>query len=314
MAVRVEPSTPAGLRGDVLVGLGSRPKTLPCKYFYDERGSRLFEQICELDVYYLTRAELSIMRAHAGEMASLMGEHVRLVEFGSGAGIKTRSLLDRAHAVAYVPIDISREQLLASASRIATDYPQLEVSPIHGDYTRELVLPPSRASARATVAYFPGSTIGNFTPSEAGAFLERVARMADGLLVGVDLKKDPAVLHAAYNDPQGVTAEFNLNLLARVSTELDAPELRPDRFYHYAFYDPQHGRIEMHLVSKEAHSVPVGDLLVDFDEGESVLTEYSYKYGLREFAALAKKAGFAVRRVWLDERRLFSVQYLTTGG
>ncbi len=296
---------------DVRSGLLSRPKEIPCKYFYDAAGARLFERICTLEAYYLTRAELEIMRGSAAEMAALVGPRARIVEFGSGSGVKTRVLLDHLREPAlYVPIDISREQLVDEATRLSAEYPALPVAPLHADYTREIELPSVPRASRSTVAYFPGSTIGNLTPPEAVQFFKRVARLYGSLLIGVDLKKDPAILHAAYNDPKGITARFNLNLLARIRRELGG-DLDVDGFRHYAFYDPTHGRIEMHLVSMWRQSARVLDVDVAFAEGESILTEYSYKYSLEQFAELAKEGGLDVKKTWLDPRRFFSVQYLT---
>jgi L-histidine Nalpha-methyltransferase len=305
--------TPGGadFASDVRSGLLATPKQLLCKYFYDAEGARLFERICTLDAYYLTRAELEIMRRDAPEMASLVGAGARIVEFGSGSGVKTRELLDHLHEPAlYVPIDISRDQLVEEAARLAAEYPNLPIAPVHADYTRDIELPAGRRTPRSTVAYFPGSTIGNLTPREAVVFFERVARLYGSILIGVDLKKDPAILHAAYNDPEGVTAAFNLNLLVRIRRELGA-DLDVDGFHHYAFYQPQHGRIEMHLVSKRRQSARVLDVEVGFADGESILTEYSYKYSLEQFAALAAEGGLDVKRTWLDAKKLFSVQYLT---
>jgi dimethylhistidine N-methyltransferase len=296
---------------DVLAGLGGRPKSLPCKYFYDERGSELFAQICELAAYYPTRTELRIMQCHAGEMAALIGPRARLVELGSGNSSKTRVLLDRlARPEAYVPVDISAEYLTRSASALARDYPHVPILPVSADYSRPFDLPRLARAAR-TVVYFPGSTIGNLVPTEARRFLQVVARVAGpggGLLIGVDLKKDPRILHAAYNDPEGVTAAFNLNLLVRINRELGG-DFDLGRFRHDAFYDQRHGRIEMQLVSTARQIVRVARTSHAFDEGEAITTEYSYKYGLGEFERLASRAGFALRRAWTDEEELFSVQY-----
>jgi dimethylhistidine N-methyltransferase len=301
---------------DVVAGLGAQPKTLPCKYFYDEHGSELFDRICELDVYYPTRTELAIMRTHAGEMASLVGRHTRLVELGSGSSDKTRVLLDRLVDLdAYVPVDISSDYLTRAAGRIAHDYPHIRVVPVAADYSRPFDLPRSRTVQRSVV-YFPGSTIGNLVPADARRFLATMARVAGpngGLLIGVDLKKDPRVLHAAYNDPEGITAAFNSNILVRINRELGGDfDLR--RFHHRALYDETEGRIEMQLVSAARQIVRVGRSVFLFAEDEPITTEYSYKYDVREFAKLAVSAGFALQRVWTDENHLFSVQYYTTAG
>ena len=305
---------PDRMRAEVLAGLRRRRKRLPCKYFYDAEGSRLFDRICELEEYYLTRTELAIMDRHAGEMAAAIGPRAMLIEYGSGSSTKTRVLLDRLDApAAYVPIDISGEHLTESAGSLARAYPQLEVLPVCADYTTRFEVPRPESHAARRVVYFPGSTIGNFEPDDALAFLRRVARVCGdggGLLIGVDLKKDPAVLHAAYNDAQGVTAAFNLNLLARLNRDLGA-DFDPAAFAHYAFYNPRRGRIEMHLLSRAPQRVRIDGATIQFAEGEGVFTESSYKYGLLDFTELAKRAGFNSERVWTDADRRFSVHYLT---
>ena len=298
---------------EVMSGLRRRRKRLPCKYFYDEAGSALFDRICDLDEYYLTRTELTIMRRHAGDMAGMLGERCLLLEYGSGSSVKTRVLLDHLPDPAgYVPIDISGEHLRNAAYTLSAAYPGLEVLPVCADYTTPFRLPtPAQRPARRVV-YFPGSTIGNFDPADALAFLRGIARACGpggGLLIGVDLKKDPALLHAAYNDAQGVTAAFNLNLLARLNRELGA-DFDLAAFAHYAFYNPRRGRIEMHLVSRRSQRVHVGSQVVDFADGESMFTESSYKYAPVDFAHLAAAAGFAAERVWTDPDAHFSVQYL----
>lgn len=302
-----------GFREEVLRGLRRQPKQIPSKFFYDEAGSRLFDQICDLEEYYLTRVEMEILRCHGRKMAAAIGPECRLIEFGSGSGLKTRRLLDLLKRPAsYVSVDISREQLMASAAQIAAAYPGLEVHPVYADYTGHFDLPEVHRRARRTVAFFPGSTIGNFEPPGAVEFLRRMSATCGrdgGLLIGVDLKKDPVVLHRAYNDRDGVTAAFNLNLLARLQRELGA-EINPDQFAHYAPYNPSLGRIEMHLVSLADQLVRLGGVVIPFRQGESILTEYSYKYDLHEFAQLVAEAGFGVERVWTDERHWFSVQYL----
>jgi dimethylhistidine N-methyltransferase len=298
---------------EVLAGLRRWRKRLPCKYFYDAEGSRLFDRICELDEYYLTRTELAIMHRHAGEMAAAIGRRATLIEYGSGSSTKTRVLLDRLSApAAYVPIDISGEHLRQSAAALARAYPHVEVIPVCADYTTRFDVPDPGASAARRVVYFPGSTIGNFEPDDAAAFLRGIAGVCGpggGLLIGVDLKKDPATLHAAYNDAQGVTAAFNLNLLARLNRDLDA-DFDLEAFAHYAFYNPRKGRVEMHLVSRASQDVHVGGETVAFAEGESVFTESSYKYTLPAFARLAAAAGFTPQKVWTDAERQFSVHYL----
>jgi dimethylhistidine N-methyltransferase len=312
------PAAPSSLRTallrDVRRGLRAQPKWLPSKYFYDERGSALFERICTLEEYYVTRAELAIMREAAAQMAQRLGPRCLLAELGSGSSVKTELLLEHlVEPAAYVPIDIAAEELARSAARIAQRYPQLDVRPLCADFTRSFSLPElSRAPARRAV-YFPGSTIGNFEPPRAARLLRRIASLcgqSGGLLIGVDLRKDAGLLERAYNDADGVTSAFNLNLLARLNRELDA-DFQLDGFRHRAFYDRRHGRIEMHLVSARPQTVRIGGLRLEFAAGETIRTEYSYKYSLGGFRSLARQGGFGVEQVWLDRNRLFSVQYLS---
>jgi dimethylhistidine N-methyltransferase len=298
---------------EVLAGLRARPKSLPPKLFYDERGSELFAMICRTPEYYPTRTEAAIMREHAGAMASMIGPRAMLIEYGSGTADKTRILLDQLDTpVAYVPIDISREHLLESSSEIASDYPGLAVLPVCADYDQPVDLPSPREPVERRIVYFPGSTIGNFHPDDAVAFLARMARRAGprgAVLIGVDLKKDPALLNAAYNDTGGVTAAFNLNMLVRLNREIGA-DFDVERFAHRAFYNEDEGRIEMHLVSEAAQTVTLGRCSIAFTRHESIWTESSYKYSLDGFARLAARAGLRVDRVWTDADTLFSVQYL----
>jgi dimethylhistidine N-methyltransferase len=303
-------------RAEILAGLRARPKRLPPKYFYDERGSALFDAICEQPEYYPTRTELGIMCAHAADIAEALGEGVMVVELGSGSSVKIRLLLDALrNPCAYVPVDISRGHLTNAASRINTAYPALEVLPVCADFTQPFRLPvPKRRPARVAV-YFPGSTIGNFEPMAAQRLLELIRlRVGEGgaLLIGVDLKKEVAVLHAAYNDAAGVTAEFNRNILAHVNRLADT-DFDPEGFDHRAFYNAVAGRIEMHLVSRGAQRVRMDGAAIEFAGGETIHTENSYKYAPEEFAALAARAGFTVERVWTDPGRLFSVQLLRAG-
>jgi dimethylhistidine N-methyltransferase len=298
---------------DVLEGLARPAKELPCKYFYDARGSRLFDRICRLEEYYPTRCELAILRRHGAAMAEVLGPGCALVEYGSGSSLKTRLLLDRLpDAVAYVPVDISDEHLFRSARRLARRYPALEVAPVCADFTRPFALPPLRRPVRRRVVYFSGSTIGNLGPAEATALLAGIARLCGpggGLLIGVDLDKDPRILEPAYNDRLGVTAAFNLNLLARINRELGA-DFDLAAFRHHAFYDLRHRRIEMHLVSGRPQLVHVAGTAFAFAEGETIRTEYSHKYRLEDFRALARPAGLEVEQVWTDDEGLYSVQYL----
>jgi dimethylhistidine N-methyltransferase len=300
------------LRAEALEGLLADEKSLPCKYFYDALGARLFEAITELPEYYPTRTELGILSESVDEMAQIIGSHATLVEFGSGVGLKTRKLLDALiDPAGCVLIEISRAALEASAYQLAERYERMEVIAICADYTQPLRLPrPHRPSSR-TVAFFPGSTIGNFTHAEAVAFLERVSDLVGkggGLLIGIDRKKDPAVIEAAYNDSLGVTAAFNLNVLQRLNGLGGNFDL--SAFRHSAPYLVEEGRIEMHLVSERAQSVQLGRSTIEFDAGERVVTEHSHKYDLDEFESLAKQAGFRLAKHWSDENEWFSVCFL----
>lgn len=298
---------------DVLAGLRRRRKAIPSKYFYDARGSELFEQICELPEYYPTRTECGLLERHAGAMAQAIGADAEIVEFGAGATRKVRYLLDALQSPrGYLPIDISGEHLQESAARLRQDYPGLPVTVVAGDYTAGLALPAPARGTRRRAGFFPGSTIGNFTPAEALGFLQAAARLLQGgggLLIGVDLVKDPGILHAAYNDAAGVTAAFNLNLLHRVRRELDS-DIDPAGFDHYAFYEPRLQRIEMHLVSRRAQTARIGRARFRFAAGESIHTENSCKYTLDGFRALAQKAGFRPSHVWCDPEHLFSIHWL----
>ena len=299
---------------EVLQGLQKSHKELPSKYLYDQRGSQLFEQICALPEYYPTRTELSIMHRYIHEIVDVLGSDTILIEYGSGSSIKTRLLLDyMPNLIAYVPIDISRECLLDTALSLQADYAHMQILPVCADYMGNFELPLPHRSSKRKIAYYPGSTIGNFEPETARLFLQKIANLCHpgGLLIGVDLKKDVNLLHQAYNDQQGITAQFNLNLLTRINHELDA-DFRLDRFRHYAFYNPHHSRIEMHLESLKDQAVHVDENEIKFALGESVWTESSYKYTLQDFDKLAISAGFQVEHVWMDENQLFSVQYLAT--
>ena len=301
---------------DVLQGLQKPCKELFSKYFYDEEGSLLFEQICELDEYYPTRTEISIMQQHGQEIAALLGPGCLLIEYGSGSSLKTRLLLDALQTpAAYVPIDISKELLLQSVASLASDYLGLEILPVCADYTSAFTIPACTRPVARRVGYYPGSTIGNFDPEPAKQFLLQIARTCQGggLLIGVDLKKDFNILHRAYNDQQGVTAQFNKHLLVRINQELGA-NFQINQFGHYAFYNPGESRVEMHLVSLKHQVVCISDIEISFNLGESIWTESSYKYTLEEFAQLAATAGFTVEQVWTDSRNFFSVQYLRCNG
>ncbi len=303
---------PATMLEEVLQGLTSRPRRIAPKFFYDERGSRLFDAICDVPEYYLTRTEMGILEFCADDIARLIGPDTTLIELGSGASKKIRLMLEALRPKRYLGIDISREFLRQSVERLAQDYPWLEVHAARADFMQDFTLPQGAEHGKK-LAFFPGSTIGNFEPYEARMFLQRIRRMIkpDGaLLVGVDLKKDHKVLHAAYNDSAGITAQFNLNLLQRLRDELGA-EINPQGFKHRAFYNDPRGRIEMHLVSCRAQDVRLHGQRFHFEPDDSIHTENSYKYSVDEFHALARAAGLRPRQVWLDAERLFSVHYLS---
>ncbi|WP_088343771.1 MULTISPECIES: L-histidine N(alpha)-methyltransferase [Rhodomicrobium] len=297
----------------VIAGLRGTPKSIPSRFFYDARGSELFERITELEEYYPTGAEIALLDAHAEEMAALAGPGVCLVEFGSGSSRKTDRLIEALPRLAsYVPIDISEAALAGAVSRLRERFPGLRVTPLHGDFSAALTLPRS-ARTQKKLGFFPGSTIGNLTHAEAAAFLEncRVLLGANsGFLVGVDLKKSTDILLPAYNDRLGVTAAFNLNLLARVNRELGG-DFDLSAFAHEAIYNAAAGRIEMHLRSCVPQSATVLGESFAFAEGETIHTENSYKYTVAEFEALAASAGWASRQVWTDPKGLFSAHYLT---
>jgi dimethylhistidine N-methyltransferase len=308
----MEPES-GSMREEVLSGLSRRPRHLSPKFLYDERGARLFEEITQLEEYYPTRTEVAILREHLPEMAERLGAESTIVEFGSGSGRKTRHLLDALDRPSvYVPIDISREQLLRSSRRLASAYPDIQIVPVCADYTSSFELPEAARSGRRATVFFPGSTIGNFERRAAVEFLRRVAGVVGeggGLLIGVDLHKSPDILVPAYNDASGVTADFNLNLLRHINRELDA-NFDLEGFYHTAIYDLEQRRIEMRLVSERAQVVRIGGEVFEFEPGEHIVTEYSHKYSPEGFEQLAGEAGFEVEQVWFDEERLFSIQYL----
>lgn len=304
---------PADFYAEVLNGLRRQPRFIPPKFFYDETGSQLFDAICEQPEYYPTRTEMQLLHTHAGEISELIGTDCLLIEPGSGSSHKVRLLLDALQPTAYMPMDISRVHLLKAAQQLADEYPWLDVHATCIDFTAELELhfcPPELHK----VAFFPGSSVGNFEPEDAILFLRRIAGMVGrggGLLIGVDLKKDEAILNAAYNDKNGMTAQFNLNLLTRINRELEG-DIEPDNFKHRAFYNSDLGRIEMHLVSQTDNQITVAGETFQFRDGESVHTENSYKYHPDEFVQLAGQAGFKSVAVWCDPDRLFSLHYFTT--
>jgi dimethylhistidine N-methyltransferase len=310
----LEPAT-SDFLAEASAGLSGSPRTLPSKFFYDERGSDLFQQICELPEYYVTRTETEILRQSGAEMADSVGENAELVGFGTGAGVKTRMLLDHLqNLIAYVPVDISKQRLTESAEALSRAIPALEILPVCADYLQPFELPtPSRQPAHIAV-YFPGSTIGNMHPEVAQHFLERVCRLcgrSGGLIIGVDLQKSQEVLEAAYNDSAGVTAAFNLNILARANREL-AADFDLARWRHRAIYNQGAARIEMNLLSNGAQTLHLGGREFHFAPGEKIITEFSYKHTVEGFAALAASAGFQLARVWTDPEKLFAVFHFTT--
>lgn len=298
----------------ILEGLGARQKWISPKYFYDERGSVLFDAICRLPEYYPTRVELALMDQHIDEIARLVGPRASVIEFGAGSNLKVRKLLDGLdQPAAYVPVEISADYLVKQADELARDYPDVHVQPVFADFTRPFDLPAHPVTPERNLIFFPGSTIGNFTRPQAADLLEvmKVEASAGGaLLIGVDLRKDPAVLYAAYNDSQGVTAAFNLNVLRRLNRELGA-NFALEQFRHEAIYDENEGRIEMRLVSRLAQTVAIAGERIVFGEGEHIITEYSHKYSVEEFIVLAEGAGFTAGTTWVDANSLFSIHFLT---
>lgn len=298
-------------RQEVLEGLSDRPRHIPPKYFYDARGSQLFDAICEQPEYYPTRIEISLLEYYARDIAEHIGPDCVLVELGSGASKKARILFDSLKPSGYMGVDISREFLLGATEKLATEYPWLEVHAVCADFSQLLEIPTSHHE-KHLVAFYPGSSIGNFDPEDAVTFMEQVGQMLGSggkLLIGIDLKKDDSILHAAYNDAAGITAQFNLNLLKRMHDELGA-EYEPNAFAHEAFYNEGMGRIEMHLVSTCNTRLVIDDKRFQFHLGDSIHTENSYKYSIEEFQQLADRAGFDVEKVWTDRKEYFSLQLL----
>jgi dimethylhistidine N-methyltransferase len=312
-ALRYEPAeTDSPFMRDVIAGLTARPKQLPPKYFYDEAGAQLFEEITALPEYYPTRCELSILRARAPDIVRFFPEGSALIEFGSGSSKKVRIVLAAAPTIAaYVPVDISSQMLVQEAEELRRDHPRLAVLPVEADFTQPFVLP-AAVAGMAHTGFFPGSTIGNFEPHEACSFLRHAGRMLGRgatLIIGVDLVKDTRILNAAYDDAAGVTAKFNLNLLTRVNRELDG-HFDLDSFSHHAFYNSERHRIEMHLASKTRQQVSVAGRAIEFRAGETIHTENSYKYTLESFGALARGSGWNPVSVWTDAGGNFSVHAL----
>ena len=301
---------PADMLSEIITGMQQQPRTLAAKFFYDETGSKLFDQICQTEEYYPTRTETKIIRDNIDEIGACLGSGCLLVEPGSGNSRKVRELLDAIQPHAYLPMDISRGYLKKEAQKLYHEYPWLQVHAICTDYTNPVNIP-GYARHIHRVAFFPGSSIGNFEPSEAVVFLKNIRDMvgaSGGLLIGVDLKKPLQRLVSAYNDPEGLTAAFNLNILTRINREIDA-DFDVDKFEHAAFYNINLGRIEMHLISREAQTVRIGRHKFDFQRYQNIHTENSYKYTVEEMQHLGRQAGFAPQKVWTDRERLFSLHY-----
>ena len=298
---------------EVIENLSRERKSLPCKFLYDKKGSTLFDRICELDEYYPTRTEIALLDRHGEEFAELSGPSCHVIEFGSGSSVKVKLLLDRLDEPAtYTAIDISRDHLIDATSALAGEFPGIEVEAVCADYTLPLRLERENGNAGRRLGFFPGSTIGNFAPGEAHAFLERSAETigpGGSMLIGVDLKKDEDTLVAAYNDREGVTAAFNENLLARINRELDG-DFDLSAFSHDAVYNREHGRIEMHLVSERDQTARVGDRSFDFRAGETIHTENSYKYSIEQFQGLCREARYEPVQAWTDPDGMFSLHFL----
>lgn len=302
---------------EILQGFSLPQKKIPPKFFYDENGSRLFEKITKLPEYYLTRTDNKILRTYAGDISNRVGSKPILIEYGSGASLKTRILLNTLKQIqAYVPVDISKSFLLTSSKRLAKDYPDLRIISIYGDYTNGLKLPKElNQPLYQKVVFFPGSTIGNLEPTQATHLLKGIHHIIGNnglLLIGVDLHKSKSILENAYNDASGITAQFNLNLLKRINRELDA-QIDLDAFSHSAFYNEEEKRIEMHLVSQKNQTINIQDQKFSFKENETIHTENSYKYTLEGFASLAAQANLQRVTYYLDPQKLFSVQLFKTG-
>jgi len=312
MKIKTEEITKSDILIEVLNGLSKSPKMLPSKLFYDEKGSILFDEICELEEYYPTRTEMQIMQNNIKEMGELLGEGTMLIELGSGSSQKIKLLLDHIPGLAgYVPVDISSEHLISSSKVLKDEYPHINIFPLAADYTKYFELPLIDKPYDHRAVYFPGSTIGNFTKDKAKEFINRIADIAGengGLIIGVDLKKDKHTLEAAYNDSKGVTADFNLNMLNHINEELNS-DFDVNKFKHYAFFNEEINRIEMHLVSEDKQVVNIDQSNFSFNKDEHIITEYSYKYTLEDFENIASDR-FEVKRVWMDDYKLFSIQYL----
>ena len=310
---KFEPETESVLE-EIVAGLNKAQKELPSKLFYDKKGSTLFDEICELEEYYLTRTETSIMTENIEDICSVLGEDCLLIELGSGSSKKIRLLLSGLlNPAGYVPIDISEEHLMSSVEALARDYPNLRILPVYADYTQPFTLPNYDFTPTKKVVYYPGSTIGNFEPEYASKFLNNIGKQlgsGTGLLIGVDLKKDTKTLEDAYNDKQDVTAEFNLNMLVRINREHGADFTLQD-WEHLAFYNEEHGRIEMHIKSLSEQHVRLNGSQISFQEDETILTEYSYKYSIDDFKELVSES-YRLERVWTDKENKFGILYFET--
>ncbi len=292
----------------VVSGLAGDEKKLHPKYFYDKKGSEFFDQICELEEYYPYKVELSLLPKVAKDLAGILSEQYALIEFGAGSLLKVKPVLEEVDGIQqFIPIDISGDHLRHSCRQLEKEFSALDVRPIEGDFTQPIEI--NSPGPLKKIGFFPGSTIGNFTPDEASSFL-RNARESLGsnsyLLIGVDTKKSPNKLHHAYNDKRGVTAKFNLNILDRINRHFDGP-LDKSKFEHYAFYNTRQGCVEMHLVCLEAHTVYLDDVKVNFEKGESIHTESSYKYSPKDFQQMAKRSGWRTEKLWLANEEMFSV-------
>jgi dimethylhistidine N-methyltransferase len=307
---------PDDLFSEVVAGLRAKHKTLPCKYFYDAEGSRLFDRICELEEYYPTRTEVGILQDRMAEISNAVGEDVLVIELGSGSSTKTHELLRALDSPAgYVPVDISRDHLTDAAERIASEFPSLPVWPVCADFNVEIDLPEHGVEERQRLIFFPGSTIGNFDESARRGLLRRMVNLCDArdgqLLIGIDLIKDTAQLESAYDDSEGVTAAFNRNLLHRINRELES-NFEPDRFSHLARFDENESRIEMHLVSQVEQVVEIDGHRFHFESGENICTEHSYKFTVDGFGKLAAEAGWTLEQSWTDSDELFAILLLRT--
>lgn len=297
---------------DVIEGLSKYPKSLPSKYFYDESGSRLFEEICALEEYYLTRMEVALLQSIRGQLASLIGPNAAIIEPGAGAGIKIQILLETLHAPAlYAPLDISEDFLIESSQRMQQRFPRLRILPISGDFTQPRDWP-RMANTDRRIVFFPGSTLGNFAAPEAVSFLKNMRTLCGNrgaMILGVDMVKEVEILEAAYNDKNGVTAAFNKNLLLRINHELGG-DFNPERFAHKAFFNPRDSRIEMHLESRIEHHVKIGGRAFLIRQSERIHTENSHKFTLESIHALTQQAGFGCRTHWMDDKKYFSIHFL----